>query len=69
MQKVQVRRQARAADVPEDLKVFEERLSQLGIGVALPNAGPADPLPPLEHVVGTPLSELIIQARDGTTAA
>lgn len=68
MQNVQVRHQARAGDVPEDLKVFEERLSTLGVRVSLPSAGPADSLPPLEHIEGTPLSELIVQARNGQAA-
>jgi hypothetical protein len=68
MQSTKTHRLNRVAEVPEDLRLFEERLSHLGIRAILPNAGPNDPLPPLEDIPGTPLSVLIIRARDGDKA-
>lgn len=65
MQRVLARSQASAADVPEDLRIFEERLGHLGIRISLPNVGPGVPLHPLEEIGGRPLSALILDARRG----
>jgi hypothetical protein len=51
------------ADVPDDLAILSERLSHIGLTVSLPNAVADHPLPELEKLDGTSLSELIIRER------
>lgn len=59
-------RRVRAGDVPEDLRVFEERLGDVGARLTLPNARPGDVLPaPLD--LGTGLSDEVLRIRrDGS---
>ncbi len=50
--------------VPQDLRVFAERLRELGASVTLSNLRPGDPLPPLlEPIDGELLSETIVKLR------
>jgi len=50
--------------VPDDLRVFAERLNELGASVTLSNLRTGDPLPPLLGPIdGELLSETIVKLR------
>jgi hypothetical protein len=49
-------------DVPEDLRIFGERLADIGIRLTPPTIGPGDPQPePLD--LGVCLSDAVIKLR------
>jgi hypothetical protein len=55
----------RTGGIPEDLLIFRGRMSDNGISVRLPTAGPDYALPEPIQVDGEPLSETVKRLRAG----
>lgn len=61
---VRARLEPPAHRIPEDLRIFQERMAANGVHVAISVAGPGYQLPAPVHLDGTPLSDVVRQMRE-----
>lgn len=64
MNSTEIRARPHTADVPEDLRVFAERMLALGVRLSLPTACAGDPVPEPLDLDGVGLSDAVLELRD-----